>query len=343
VSGSRIRVLVAAHSLVGRQALAAVLGGEAEFTVAGVVGDGAALRAALVEQPVDVVVLDGTIARRDGPGMVPALRARRPHTKVILIESDRDEPGRRVDEGADDLVELPAPSGGMGAAVVAARAALVPRIKALASLRLAAATRGPGSALRLVVIGSSTGGPEALTTLLRALPVGFMTPIAIAQHMPAGFTRPLADRLSGAIGRPVIVVGHELPLVRGAVALAPGDFHLSVVVGPGGELRARTVRSEPENQVRPAADVLFRTAAAVVGAGVAAVVLTGMGKDGTSGCAAVRERGGRVLVQDEASSVIWGMPGSVVRAGYAHAVQPLAELAASLSALERGVAGRGAA
>ncbi|MFM8270961.1 MAG: CheB methylesterase domain-containing protein, partial [Gemmata sp.] len=186
----------------------------------------------------------------------------------------------------------------------------------------------PG-AVEAVVIGVSTGGPNALAELFRDLPGDLPVPLLIVQHMPPMFTRLLAERLTANSKVPVLEAGAGAVVRPGRALVAPGDFHM-VVARDGLQVRAALSQGPPENSCRPAADPLFRSAAKVYGERLLAVVLTGMGQDGLRGCEAVREAGGRVIVQDEATSVVWGMPGFVARAGLADKVLPLPQIAAEI-------------
>lgn len=181
-----------------------------------------------------------------------------------------------------------------------------------------------------MVIGVSTGGPSALEQFLPALPSDFTPPVLIAQHMPALFTAMLAERLNGLSRIPV----HEaLPgeIVRsGTVYIARGDRHMRTV-GSAAHCALHLAQAEAEQNCRPSVDALFCSAAAVYGAGVLAIVLTGMGTDGLEGCRAIAAAGGRVLVQDRETSAVWGMPGAVAKAGLADQVLPLHDLAAEVA------------
>ncbi|MEJ5944021.1 chemotaxis-specific protein-glutamate methyltransferase CheB [Pseudokineococcus basanitobsidens] len=204
--------------------------------------------------------------------------------------------------------------------------------------------RGPGVAPALVALGSSTGGPEALAALVAALPAGLPVPVVVTQHMPPVFTRQLAARLDRLAALEVREAEDGDPLVPGRLLVAPGDRHLEVR-RDGAGLVATLTGAPPVHHCRPAVDVMLRSAASAVGSGVLAVVLTGMGSDGRDGCADVRRAGGRVLVQDRATSVVWGMPGAVASAGLADAVLPLADIAPAVAAACRRpvlLAGRGA-
>jgi two-component system chemotaxis response regulator CheB len=191
-----------------------------------------------------------------------------------------------------------------------------------------------------IVIAASTGGPLALERLVSELPADLPVPVLVVQHMPAPFPRMLADRLGRTGCLPVAEAGHRQPALAGQVYLAPGGHHLTI-----GGTRSHPVTfldsGPPENSCRPAADKLFRTAAALWGPGLLAIVLTGMGRDGLRGCELVRRHGGTVLVQDRDTSVVWGMPRVVAEARLAHAVVPIDDLATHvLHRLRAGVGSR---
>ncbi len=177
-----------------------------------------------------------------------------------------------------------------------------------------------------MVVGTSTGGPNALADLFSRLPADFPVPILIVQHMPPMFTRLLAERLSGESPIRVEEAATGTVVEPGRAWIAPGDHHM-IVVREGTQHRLVVHQDPPENSCRPAADVLLRSAARAYGADALAVILTGMGQDGLRGAEAIREAGGQVIAQDEATSVIWGMPGFVARANLADKVLPLAQIA----------------
>jgi two-component system, chemotaxis family, protein-glutamate methylesterase/glutaminase len=181
----------------------------------------------------------------------------------------------------------------------------------------------------VLAIGVSTGGPAALEVLLPVLPVNFPLPVVIVQHMPELFTRLFAERLDTRCRLHVREAVEGDPVRAGTIFIARGNWHMEVV-GPsrmGSPPTLHLTQGPPENHCRPAVDVLFRSLAAVYGAGVLAVVLTGMGSDGMLGCKIICEHGGAVLAQDQATSTVWGMPGAVTNAGLAHKVLPLNQLA----------------
>jgi two-component system chemotaxis response regulator CheB len=176
-----------------------------------------------------------------------------------------------------------------------------------------------------IAIGVSTGGPNALAALLPSFPSDLAVPVFIVQHMPRLFTKLLAERLSSKAQIPVDEACPGDVVAAGRAWLAPGDYHM-VVKRIGTKVIIQTNHNSPENSCRPAVDPLFRSVAETYGSRALGVIMTGMGQDGLRGCEAIRARGGQVLVQDEASSVVWGMPGFVARAGLAEKVVPLSEL-----------------
>ncbi len=196
--------------------------------------------------------------------------------------------------------------------------------------------RSPASALQsatvapsIVVIGVSTGGPAALEVLLPRLPENFPLPVLIVQHMPELFTRLLAERLNLRCPLQVREVSEGDPVRVGCIYIARGNWHMEALAAasPAAPATLRLSQGPQENHCRPSVDFLFRSAANVYGSGVLAAVLTGMGSDGMRECRTIRELGGTVLAQDEASSTVWGMPGAVVNAGLANKVLPLEMIA----------------
>lgn len=188
----------------------------------------------------------------------------------------------------------------------------------------------PIGAPQLLAIGTSTGGPNALTAFLSLLRAPLPVPVLIVQHMPPLFTKILAERLSANTGHKVLECAHGTLIEPGQVWVAPGNFHMVVTRSPTG-YRLRTHQGKPENSCRPAVDVLFRSLAETYGPKVLALVLTGMGCDGLQGCQKIYEAGGQVMAQDQESSVVWGMPGFVAKEGLASVVAPIPRLADEVS------------
>ncbi|HND54254.1 MAG TPA: CheB methylesterase domain-containing protein, partial [Pirellulaceae bacterium] len=190
----------------------------------------------------------------------------------------------------------------------------------------------------LLAIGASTGGPNALAELFAALPREFPTPIVVVQHMPPMFTQMLAERLTRNSPIPTDEAKPGMTLEPGRAYVAPGDYHMTLV-REGVRVVTKLDQGAHENACRPAVDPLLRSVASIYGRNSLAVVLTGMGQDGLRGCEAIRQAAGQVLVQDEATSVVWGMPGYIARAGLADRVLPLPMLAGEI--IRRARHGRG--
>jgi two-component system, chemotaxis family, protein-glutamate methylesterase/glutaminase len=345
-----IRVLVVDDSVVIRKLVSDLLAADSDIEVVGTAVNGrAGLQKIALLKP-DIVTMDIEMPELNGIETVRELRASGNRVPVIMF-STLTERGAvatldALAAGASDYVPKPANVGSVGRSMELVREALIPRIKSLVPRAgvfshpggapapapvVALRTPGPGpvGGYKLLVIGCSTGGPEALSSLLTALPP-LPVPIAVVQHMPPLFTRQFAARLDRQLDVAVTEATDGQVLLPGSVCIAPGDFHLEVAVD-GRALVARLNQQAPENYCRPSVDVLFRSAAAGVGGSVLSVVLTGMGSDGCRGARNIVDRGGSVIVQDAATSVVWGMPGAVANAGLAEKVLPLRELPAEIT------------
>ncbi|HKY76651.1 MAG TPA: chemotaxis response regulator protein-glutamate methylesterase [Acidimicrobiia bacterium] len=351
-----IRVLVVDDSVVVRRLVTRVLEEDPDIEVVGAAANGRIALAKIAQLEPDVVTLDIEMPELDGLATLAELRPRWPRLPVIMFSTLTERGAEATLEalslGASDYVTKPTGLHNPAEAMTAVQAELVPRIKALHGRRLlsrmrqspaptagapapaAPAVKAPvrpvDARIDVVAIGVSTGGPNALAELLPALPGTLPVPIVIVQHMPPVFTRMLANRLNGRCDLKVIEAeGGEL-LIPGRVHIAAGGQHLALV-RQGTSVVTVATDNPPENSCRPAVDVLFRSVAALYGPSVLSVVLTGMGQDGLRGTEAIRVAGGQVLAQDEATSVVWGMPGFVARAGLADAVLPLDAIAAEIS------------
>jgi two-component system chemotaxis response regulator CheB len=325
-----------------RRMLADALGRQG-FDVVATAGDGDEALAACRDHRPDALTLDLAMPGLDGLGVLRALREgrERPVPVVVVSAFSPARGAHAVDalaEGAFDLVAKPTVGQPMDAFASelgrkVADAAQSGRARRPAAAPTAAQPAAPAAAPRaagtgrLVVIASSTGGPRALAELLPALPSPLGAGVLIVQHMPPGFTASLATRLdrAGAL-RVREAAGGEAP--DPAVALlAPGGSHLRVTGGRRTELSD----AAPEGGLRPRADLTIADIAALYGERTLLVVLTGMGRDGLEGARAVRAAGGRVLVEDESTCTIYGMPRAVAEAGLAHQVLPLSELPAAIA------------
>ena len=338
----KIRVLVVDDSVAMRRILSDAISSDAELEVAGYAANGQIAMAMFDQVSPDIVTLDVEMPVMDGLATLKAMRAARRLQPVIMFSTLTDRGAEATIDslalGASDYVAKPINAGSFDAARERIREALLPKIKALCRIRPPAGVQGPATArqpllrranqferIEVVVIGSSTGGPNALATVLPKIPSSFPVPVLIVQHMPPAFTRFLAQRLTVLCPLPVEEAAPGELASSGSIRVAPGDHHRAVARDRG-ETRLQITQGPAENSCRPSADVLFRSAAQVFSSRVLAVVLTGMGQDGLRGCEALADLGASIMVQDEATSVVWGMPGFVAKAGLADAILPLAEI-----------------
>ncbi len=337
-----VRVLLVDDSVVIRRMLTDALATDPEIEVVATSSNGRlALQRLAIDVP-DVVVMDIEMPELNGLETLPHLRKLYPKLPVIMFSTLTTSGGKATLEalalGASDYVAKPANMGSIAATMERIRADLIPKIKALggrgpdvvtsvpqrpiAGPRVAPAPlvrrQPPTLSARVdaVVIGVSTGGPNALQAIIPKLPADLAVPLFVVQHMPKLFTRLLAERLDGLS---LVTVAEAQPGIvaqSGTVLIAPGDFHMTLVRRDG-RVEVALDSEPPENSCRPSVDPLFRSAAQIYGSGTLAVVLTGMGKDGLAGVETVTAAGGQCFAQDEATSVVWGMPGFVTRAGLA--------------------------
>jgi len=347
-----IRILIVHDSAVFRRVLSNVLAPDPEIGVAGTAGNGVQALAQIADTKPDLVTLDIELRGMDGVETLVEIRKRYPKLPVIMFSTLTDRGAiatfDALERGASDYVTQ---SVRQTSELSPERmlVELTRKIKSLCAAHTSAPyfplklplTRSPNlppaSALTLarvdvVAIGASTGGPNALSSLIAQLPSDFAVPVLIVQHMPPLFTRMLAERLN-IPGRIKVREGTDGAILQpGEAWIAPGDQHMTVS-RKGTEFVIGLNHGPQENSCRPAVDVLFRSVAQTYKANVLAIVLTGMGSDGTRGSAVIREAGGQIIVQDEESSVVWGMPGSVVAAQVADHIYPLDRI--GLEALRR--------
>ncbi len=342
-----IRILIVDDSVVIRKLLSDTLAAESAFEVAGTASDGRIALAKILQLKPDLVTLDIEMPVMNGLETLAALRKLYPKLPVIMFSTLTERGAAATLDalslGASDYATKPSNTGSPKVAIDRIRTELIPKIKALCG-RKTSLTLVPIPACRpvaqprertnprieIVAIGTSTGGPNALAEVLPRIPDDFPVPIVVVQHMPPIFTRLLADRLAS---RSAISVeeGSAGTILSAAHAwIAPGNFHMKVMRA-GLNWRLDLNQAPPENSCRPAVDVLFRSVAVACGANVLAVVMTGMGADGVLGAQDIRDAGGNVIIQDEASSVVWGMPGLVHASGLDDAAYPLDQLALEIT------------
>lgn len=344
----KIRVLVVDDSTVIRRLLSDTLTEDVEIEIAGTAPNGKIALAKLTQINPDVVTLDMEMPEMDGIETLVELRKTHPKLPVIMFSTLTQRGAEAtldaLAKGANDYVTKPANVGSVSSAMNNVRMELIPKIKGFCRwyadekkakisspvARLAPPNDRPTSLAKsrvdIVAIGVSTGGPNALAEVLPAIPANFDVPIVIVQHMPPIFTKHLANRLNQNCALEVVEGEPGQVLERGRVYIAPGDFHMTLK-RQGPKVVLEMNQQPPENSCRPAVDVLFRSVAEVYGGNVLATVLTGMGQDGLRGCEVVRDAGGSIIAQDEATSVVWGMPGAVAGQGLASKILPLTKIA----------------
>ncbi|WP_019903126.1 chemotaxis response regulator protein-glutamate methylesterase [Methylobacterium sp. 77] len=367
-TAARVRVLIADDSAVVRGLVARWIG-EAGFEVVATASNGRIALEAMSRVDPDVVLLDIDMPELDGTQALPLLLAKSPGVQVVMMSTlttrNADISLRCLALGAVDYLAKPESNRGVTTSDTF-RAELIERVRVFGASR--ARRRGPspvapqgaayhapapvqrpatpvvlrpkartGIPPRCLLIGSSTGGPRAVGEVLEKIGSATLRqfPVLIVQHMPPVFTAVFAEHLGARTGLPAAEGKADERIQPGRIYVAPGGRHMGLQ-GSRNDLSIRLDDGPVVNFCRPAVDVLFNDAAALYGAAALAVVLTGMGSDGTNGARSLTDAGAAVLAQDEATSTVWGMPGSVAKAGLAQAVLPLGEIGAALRNLLTG-------
>ncbi|HEY4293495.1 chemotaxis response regulator protein-glutamate methylesterase [Luteibacter sp.] len=350
----KVRVLIVDDSALVRKVLTAMLESDPGIEVVGTAGDPLIARDKIKQLDPDVLTLDVEMPRMDGLTFLDNLMRLRPMPVVMvstLTEKGADVTLRALELGAVDFFTKPtadlATTFMEHAPEICAKVRLAagakpreratvtkldvaPRLSADAVLPRAQ-TAGSRGGTRIIAIGASTGGTEAIRVVLEAMPPT-APPIVITQHIPAAFSGPFATRMDSCSAMRVCEARDGQPIQPGHAYIAPGSQHL-LVMWDGARHVCRLHDGPPVNRHKPAVDVLFRSMAASVGAATIGCLLTGMGDDGARGLGELKEIGAHTLVQDEASSVVWGMPGAAWKAGAAGEMLPLDAIAARLLAL----------
>lgn len=340
--GNRIRVLVVDDSVVIRRLVTHALEEDPLLEVVGFASNGSIALARVPQLNPDVITLDIEMPEMDGLEMLRRLRQGYSHIRVVMFSTLTERGAAMTLQalalGADDYVAKASNAGSLDRSMASLRAELIPKIKQFFAFNDTAPVAPAREVLpvapakvsfpciardrKVVVIGVSTGGPNALGVIVPQIPADFPLPILIVQHMPPLFTRLLAERLQSSAKLQVEEAAEGSVVEPGKILIAPGDYHMQVRNG-GPQTVIALDQSPPENSCRPAVDVLFRSVAQVYGGSVVSAILTGMGQDGLRGIEALKAQGAYVIAQDEGTSVVWGMPGAVVAAGLADRVLPL--------------------
>ncbi|AKH43676.1 two-component system chemotaxis response regulator CheB [Altererythrobacter atlanticus] len=333
-----IRVLAVDDSPVVRSVYRKLVSQEPDMVLAGSAGSAEEALVLLDTVEADVILLDLEMPGMGGMDAIPRIIAKSAPARILVVSSlsvkGADHTLAALSLGAADTLAKPRP----GEFDKNYRETLLRRIRLLGRVakRVRVRSSAPLPAIlrrqdtcapEVIAIGASTGGIHAIGQFLGALPASVTLPILITQHLPPTFSGALARQLHAASGREVLVAENRQKLMPGKIILAPGNAHLTLVVGPDGEPVVRLDRHPVANGCMPSVDRMFSTCAQVLGNKVLAVVLSGMGRDGMLGAACIVEKGGSVFAQDAESSAVWGMPGAVAAAGLAAGVMPPEQIA----------------
>ena len=335
-------VLIVDDSVVARAVIARAVDGGGRYVVAGAVANADAAREFLARHKVDVILLDIEMPGVDGLTALPDLIAAGQGARVLIVSAAAAAGAaatvQALARGAADTVVKPEVGAFAGRFADQLHEKLDRLFDADANEivvpRTPAAIIAPGNDFDVVAIGASTGGIHALTHVLRAIPADFRLPILITQHLPESFMPYFAAQVAVLAGRPCEVAEDHARIRPGRVLIAPGNAHMRCVsMGDGAAIRLSTVPSI--SGCLPSADPMLESVAAVYGDRALGVMLSGMGRDGVLGAQTIAAVGGSMVVQDRASSVVWGMPGAVVAGGLANAILPPDEIGQLIASRRR--------
>lgn len=338
---AKIKVLVIDDAVLARKVIGDVISEERDMEMFAAAPNGQVALQRLAAGHPDVIVLDFEMPEMNGLETIDAIRRISPDIPIVMFSTLTERGARETFDalarGANDYVTKPSGHRGLSEAKQQIRSELVPKLRALTEPQAASETvnsKGtrplvtdpiPNVTIEAIAIGVSTGGPNALSELIPKLPATLSVPVLITQHMPPTFTRMLAERLGQQSKLKVKEAEDGERIEAGRVYIAPGGRHLTLSRS-GVDIKVALSDAPAENSCRPAVDVMLRSMVEIYDKHVLALILTGMGQDGLLGCQKVYSAGGIVLAQDASSSVVWGMPGAVAKAGICHMVLPLSEL-----------------
>ena len=331
-----IRILIVDDSIVARTVLTRILEARSEFDIIGSVANAAEAIDLVGREAVDIILLDLEMPGVGGLDALPLLIERSNGARVLVVSSSAADGAvatiQALALGAADTLQKPGVANFVGrfGETLADRLMRIAAGRTNRAIPMRVVTRESSATARepidCLAIGASTGGLHALTELLRDFPPRFTAPILITQHLPAAFMPYFADQMQAIAGRPTTVARDGEKLMPGRILVAPGEGHIRLK-RIGGDVRVMLDPNPAATLCMPSVDPMFESLAEVYGPRGLAVVLSGMGRDGTIGARSVAEVGGEILIQDAPTSVVWGMPGSVAEAGIASAVLPPAQIA----------------
>ncbi len=340
---AKIKVLVVDDSFLMRKIISDAINADPLLEVVDKAKNGKEALEKILELKPDIVTMDVNLPIMDGISVLEEVMKKQP-TRIIMVSAYTREGTnatiKALEAGAVDFIAKP--SGEISLDIYKLKDEIVSKIKLAANIKInkflsredILLTAGPKEADfiaidKLVIIGASTGGPRAILDVMQGIPVGLSATFLIVQHMPKGFTASFAERIAWQSGVKSKEAEDGDLLSLGKAYIAPAGYHM-VLERQGSKILLRLNQDEPVNFVRPAIDVTMISAAQIMGNKVLGVVLTGMGKDGLDGARKIKEKGGKIIIQDEATSVVWGMPKAVYDAGLADTVLPISGVAQAI-------------